>query len=189
MRFLKNEDSWSLDALTPAEWQLIEELPGIAAGEGFRPASRERLFPSPFDTSTLADEDTLSHVDDWEEFVKPDLESTFSQSRDIVKEDLSGVRNLSPEEMPEIDAFEWLGENLELKRVDVPVEHTEPWYSVLNQARLLMNEEYGLADAEDRAIAQSEGIHSIDQDRVLLLAQYELYSVLQSILIESIMDL
>lgn len=189
MRFLKNDEHWSLDALTPAEWQLMDELPNIAAGDDFHPGSRERLFPSPFDTNTLINEDTYSQLEDWEEFVRPDLEDTFSRARDTVREDLNRVRTLSPEEHPEVEAFEWLGAGLELRRVDVATVHTEAWYSVLNQARLLMNEEYGLADSDDRVIAQTEGIESLDQDRVILLAQYELYSVLQSILIESIMDL
>ena len=78
--------------------------------------------------------------------------------------------------------------NSELRRVIVPFEHTEAWYSTLNQARLLMNEEFDLATAEERHLAKSLGPEIVGSDRLLLIAQYELYSFIQSILVEKVMQ-
>ena len=73
-------------------------------------------------------------------------------------------------------------------RLEVKIENTELWYSALNQARLLLNEEYDLADSGDRLLIQMEGPDAVDENRLLLLAQYEIYSVIQNILIESVME-
>ena len=47
MRFQLLSDSWTLDVLTPTEWELVSELPDIASGELFSEKARERLYPSP----------------------------------------------------------------------------------------------------------------------------------------------
>ena len=50
-----------------------------------------------------------------------------------------------------------------------------------------MNEEYDLADAEERMLIRSSGTGGMDEERMILFAQYELYSVVQSILVENLM--
>ena len=65
----------------------------------------------------------------------------------------------------------------------------EAWYSALNQARLLMNEVHDLADAMERFrwpedAEDGGGDRPFDGAQVLLMAQYEFYTALQSILIE-----
>ena len=50
-----------------------------------------------------------------------------------------------------------------------------------------MHEEYDLADAEERTLIRSLGTGSMDEERMLLFAQYELFSVVQSILVENLM--
>ena len=75
-----------------------------------------------------------------------------------------------------------------MRRIVVPHEHTEAWYSTLNQARLLMNEEYDLANASERQLVKTLDPSLVGEDRLLLIAQYELYSVIQSILVENLME-
>jgi hypothetical protein len=75
-----------------------------------------------------------------------------------------------------------------MRRIVVAHEHTEAWYSTLNQARLLMNEEYDLANAEERQLIRAMDPSLVGEDRLLLIAQYELYSVIQSILVENLMQ-
>lgn len=188
MRFILTEDSWILDALSPTEWQLISEIPLIASGVHFTEKTRERLFPSPLANDALADEETISQLEDWDELIKPDLLEAFEASRETVQSDLEKVEVvpvesiLSPEEADLNFAVD------EFYRLEVKIENTELWYSALNQARLLMNEEYDLADSGDRLLIQMEGPDAVDENRLLLLAQYEIYSVIQNILIESIME-
>jgi hypothetical protein len=198
MRFILAEDFWVLDALSPAEWQLIRELPEVASGIRFGEKTRERLYPSPLSEEVIADESTLSQIEDWDELIRPELEESFARARFIVEKDLRNARTvpfselvadeLSDDEFE--DEFEEAGFTVpthEFYRVNVPHENTEPWYSTLNQARLLMNEEYDLADAEERILLRSLGAAAMDEERMVLFAQYELYSVVQSILVENLM--
>jgi len=92
------------------------------------------------------------------------------------------------EEVPEPDPAKTDETISQLKRLRVPLDHTEAWYSVLNQARILMNEEFDLAQSDDRLLLQSQSEENVDQERLILLAQYELYSVIQSILVENVMN-
>ena len=62
MRFILAEEFWVLDALSPAEWQLIRELPDVAAGNRFSDKAKERLFPSPLSEEVIADESTLTQI-------------------------------------------------------------------------------------------------------------------------------
>lgn len=195
MRFILSEHFWVLDALSPSEWHLIRILPEMASGKHFHQRSRDRLFPSPISDDVIADESTLSQIEDWDELIRPELEEAFSEARAVVGEDLNRVRNVPLDEVFDegayVDEMEDVGDERESDRayrVEVPHEHTESWYSTLNQARLLMHEEYGIADAEERYLAKTMGMKGLDEERMLLIAQYELYSVLQSILVENIMN-
>jgi hypothetical protein len=133
-------------------------------------------------------------MEDWEELVRPELEEVFESARIIVESDLSESQTYTFAEDGDDDLFrEELGELgvpadlRELRRVVVPFEHTEAWYSTLNQARLLMNEEFDLAAAEERHLAKTLGPGSVGSDRLFLIAQYEMYSFLQSLLVEKVM--
>lgn len=194
MRFILSEDHWALDSLFPGEWEWIRMLPGLAAGEGFSHSSRERLFPSPLAPEVLADVGTISQMEDWNELVRPGLEEVFAGARAVVEQDLSEcqVYNTAEDEVedPFREELEELGFPVdlpEMRRVVVPFEHTEAWYSTLNQARLLMNEEFDLATAEERHLAKALGPELVGSDRLLLIAQYEMYSFIQSILVEQVM--
>ncbi|MDF1658172.1 MAG: hypothetical protein P1U58_11215 [Verrucomicrobiales bacterium] len=190
MRFQLTEDYWALDALSPAEWHLVAELPPTAAGEKFSEKTKARLFPSPLSPDALADEDTLSSVDDWNEFVQPEIETTFKEAREVVEKDLSEVELVSMEEYFSPEQYELIKEDLpELRKITVLLENTEAWYSTLNQARLLMNEEYDLASSEERMMLRLEQAENVDQERLLIFAQYELYSAVQGMLVENVMGL
>jgi len=187
MRFVLTDESWFLDALSASEWHLLCELPPTAAGEKFEQSTRDRLFPSPLANDTLADEASLAEIDDWNSFVRPDLDEGFADARAVVQVDLDSVESFPADAILEPEQIEFAGGEKELRRVVVPLENTEAWYSALNQARLLMNEEYDLTDGGDRFMLEMQGPDAVDQDRMLLLAQYEMYSVIQSILVENVM--
>jgi len=190
MRFQLTDDYWALDALSPAEWHLVAELPATAAGEPFSEETKARLFPSPLSPDSLADEETLDSVEDWNEFVQPDIESTFREAREIVEKDLAAVEMVSMEEFFSPAQYEAIKEDLpDLRRVKIAIEHTDAWYSTLNQARLLMNEEYDLASSEERMMLRLEQQENVDPDRLLVFTQYELYSAVQGMLVEHVMGL
>ncbi len=195
MRFLLTEHHWVLDSLFPGEWEWLCQLPDIAAGKGMRPEALERLYPSPLAPDVLAEESTLSQTEDWKELIHPEMAESFAAARSIVAADLARSEASRLDDYPEDDPirqeFEEAGipaELLEMRRILVPAKNTEAWYSTLNQARLLMNEEYGLATAPERHGKEALTLEGLGEDRLLLIAQYELYSVVQSILVENVMQ-
>ena len=190
MRFQLTDDYWALDALSPAEWHLVAELPGTAAGKEFSEETRARLYPSPLSPDALADEETLESVEDWNEFVQPEIESTFQEAREVVEKDLAEVELVSMEEFFSPEQYESIKEDLpDLRRVKIAMENTEAWYSTLNQARLLMNEEFDLASSEERMMLRLEQQEHVDPERLLIFTQYELYSAVQGMLVEHVMGL
>lgn len=190
MRFLLTEEFWVLDALNAAEWHFISELPEVAAGTGIDKQSRERLYPSPLTDDELLNEDSFNQLEDWEEIVKPDLESSFKADRERVERDLADVSVVPREEVDpsafdsEQEMFTSLGE---LKRLVIPLEHSDAWYSTLNQARLLLNEAHSLAESSERLLFMTDQ-EKLEPRLAMKLAQYEMYSAIQSILVENVMQ-
>lgn len=187
MRFILGEDSWLLDAISPVEWQLISEIPLTASGEHFTEETRERLYPSPLTKDTLADESTVSQLEDWDELIKPDLEEGFKDAREVVQRDIETAQKIPLEEILPPEELESLEGMPEMLRLEIPLTHSEAWYSALNQARLLLNEEYDLADSEDRLLVQMAGPDAIEESRFMILAQYEIYSAIQCFLVDNTM--
>ncbi len=191
MRFTLRQSEWSLDFLSTAEWYFVYELPNLAAGKGFSDQTRANIIPPPIvdaDGEAVENED----VDDWNEFVRPDIDDIFDQSLAIVSRDIEAAQKSE-------NPMEWFDEDEDVPetplegpmwRVPVTMDHAEAWYGVLNRARLLMNEEHGLAEDDSRFIASLFGAESgeIPQDKALMLAQYEFYCVIQNILIENVIQ-
>ena len=88
--------------------------------------SEQRLFPDPTG-GREAEADA-----DWREFVRPELEDYFAANRDVVEEDLEGLR-------------ESKGGGLE---VEIPMAHLPQWIHALNQARLALNTKHNLGERE-----------------------------------------
>ena len=106
MRFTLRENEWVLDFLNTAEWYFVYELPGLASGEGFSDEVRRKLLSSP-----IVDENgepvVSEETEDWDEFVRPDLEEGFAQDRAIVALDIDGAEKTE-------DPEEWFEEEEEI---------------------------------------------------------------------------
>ena len=192
MRFVLSEHEWILDLLNTAEWYFVFELPNLAAGQGFSPQVRDSIFASPV-VDAEGNPIESDESDDWNEFVRPDIEDRFARDREVVSADIEAAEQTD-------DPAKWLDDDEILppefpdgpfRRVRVPMDHTEQWYSTLNMTRLLMNSAHGLAEDDSRFLLSFFGEiadESISQDKALLLAQYEFYCVIQNILLENIMS-
>ncbi|MCB1229552.1 MAG: hypothetical protein KDN19_04770 [Verrucomicrobiae bacterium] len=206
MKFILTEESWILSDLDPIEWTFLDRIPEMAAGEALPPQFRQRLLPDPIDVPASERENEEGFLNDWGEYVRPDLESAFVAARDQVSRDLAlaavdGEFELVEDDEEEIDETVVDDEDEEEAgadhfiprpepipaRIEVAREASDAWYSALNQARLLMNEAHDLADATERfhwPDGDGTDVPPLDGARLLLLAQYEFYTALQSILIE-----
>ncbi|HRX56926.1 MAG: hypothetical protein R3F31_08510 [Verrucomicrobiales bacterium] len=85
--YLENDpDRWVISDLNPLEWLFLSRLPSTAAGEGMAHDSRLRLFPDPLTNTPGVEPDEL--VEEWKEYVVPDLANQFQEARETVAQDL-----------------------------------------------------------------------------------------------------
>jgi len=191
MRFLLTEDHWVLDALNDTEWQFLAELPAIANGKDIDPQSRERLFPTPLPDEALLDEESFEQLEDWNELIRPELENGFREAREQVEKDLGDVLTVTTGELATVpgDAtYADAVEDREWKRVIVSMENTDQWYSTLNQARLLLNEAHDLAQSAERFYLSGSLYENLEPREAILLAKYNMFSAIQNILVENVMQ-
>jgi hypothetical protein len=162
LQVLKN-GAWEMAEMREMELHLLSSI-AVAADVSGHEKARRRLFPS------RATSDEEEGGEDWKEFVVPELERAFKDAIEIVNGDLAAVERSVKE-----------GE--EIFCVKVPVDHTEQWYSALNQARLALGEKYDLPVSEEEFLAES----AVFDDRWLAGAQSHLYAVIQTFLLETVM--
>lgn len=204
MRIVLSQEGWVFDGLTGLEWLFLQRLPALVDELSADEGACLRLYPDPIrenekeareGTGTDGDDERI--VDDWKKYVRPELVTLFDEARQIVAKDLEKAQQFE-DEGGEADSGDRMFYSLE-----VSGEHVEQWSSTLNQARLLMNEAYALADSERRL---AEGVMDLPEDpeegedkearsrqakaypKWLLLAQYGFYGAIQSFLIDTLMD-
>lgn len=217
MRIVLSQQGWVFDGLSGLEWLFLQRLPilvdELSADEG----ACLRLFPDPIREQDRvarqgsgSDEDEEVIVDDWKEYVRPELQTLFDEACQVVATDLLEVQQGVV--AADLDADGGAedsekGEEQVFYSLEVKGEHVEQWNSALNQVRLLMNEVYDLAESE-KGLAESllEEVEQVgDADggsgqqqrsrqadaypQWLLLAQYGFYGAIQSFLIEQIMEI
>lgn len=127
---------------------LLREIPLLGTPAS---GSERRLFPDP---TGGRDPDADA---DWQEFVRPELEEHFAMNRDVVEEDLQGIRDAGAGGL----------------EVEIPLAHLSQWIHALNQARLALNAQYNLGDRdleEDTDLSAEEG---------LVLFRIQFYGLLQ----------
>jgi hypothetical protein len=190
MRFTLRENEWVLDFLNTAEWHFVSEISDLASGARFAKEISESILPCPI-VDALGKPEYSEATQEWDEFVKPDIVDGFAQDRLIVAQDIEKAEKVD-------NPLEWFEEEEDIPanlpegpmwRVVVPTEHTEQWYSTLNQTRILMNKAHGLAEDGSRFLLSFLGMSSgIPPEKALLLAQYEFYCVIQNILVENLMN-
>ncbi len=192
MRFVVLEEVWGLDALNPIEWHFLCELPAAAAGTDMEPSIvKNKLFPSPLDDTAKDDPDSSQQIEDWDEYVQPEIEAAFGEARELVGKDLETAEKLQPAELFDAEELEEIelpeGDLPDYRRLLIPLNHIDAWYSVLNQARLLMNEEHEIAESMERFAVLMGSEEELSPEKGMLFAQYEMYSAIQSILVENLM--
>jgi len=168
MRAELDDEAWILDEIGEVEWLMLSQLPD-AADFTRSEKGKLRLLPEPVEE--------LEAAADWREYVQPELEGQFQDEVRVVGADLGQAEESAQKTKAGGNCY----------RLRVPLEHTEIWYSVLNQARLILNEEHGIA-ARERGLVQGEtSPTSIDEQTWLLMVQYRIYGAIQEFLLTHLM--
>ncbi|MCB1237719.1 MAG: DUF2017 family protein [Verrucomicrobiae bacterium] len=173
-----SENNWAFEHLGPFEWRFFTELPADAAGESVDAYCRRRLLPDPLDVPAGKRGEHEDFINDWNEYVRPDLTAGFREARERVAADLKNARRAAASLPPTEEGHPG--------RISVALDGVEAWYSTLNQARLLLNEQHRIADSIDNFIEEDMSIE-LQSDLLLLLAKYEFYTAVQAIMVENLM--
>lgn len=166
-----NGDDWVLTDIGDVEWFMLVQLPD-AADPSRSERGRRRLFPEVTDAAAHPDV-----CDDWKQFVQPEIADRFSREVQIIAEDLGRAEETKARR----------GKDLR-HRLAVPLSHAETWYSVLNQARLILNEEHEIAGTERQLLSGSRHPSEIDEQKWLLLVQYRVYASIQEFLLRELIE-
>ena len=99
------------------------------------PAILERLYPRPLDPDEPEDEQDAAE-EDWSDYVRPELETAFDENMLTVMTDLAEAR-----------LSEATGEEI-YYCLEVPGDHLEAWFQVLNRARIVLSLKHRLPLSE-----------------------------------------
>lgn len=139
------------------EAELLRQVPACCElDQGSNAESR--IFPVP------ADATELNLLQDWNEYVRPELKHLFLSAKETVEADLGQLKMK-------------VGH---LGRFLVPMEHGEPWLNALNQARLILAAKYEFSEAELSALESPKTF----SQRELVLHQINFYAAIQERIIE-----
>jgi hypothetical protein len=138
-----------------------------------------RIFQRP----VVAEDATPEMLDEWREYVVPELQSLFQNAVDTVIADVAAAKVDETPAVADEDDDDLEADPDEPRFIiHIPADHVEDWYRALNQARLCMSERHGIDS--DR---QSLLLELIASGQVDVLFQYELFTGFQDWLIRAVM--
>jgi hypothetical protein len=155
------ESSIELVDIEPIEADLLRQIP-IVCESGGDSQSEARLFSNPAD----AGEGQI--LNDWVEYVQPELRHLFLSAKNTVKEDLEKITNFPGR----------------LGRLVVPRGHSDAWLNALNQARLILATKFNFTDRE---LSLHEAPKWFSR-RESVLRQINFYAEIQERIIDAIED-
>ena len=157
-----------LSGMPAAQLCMLEQVALHADPSGSAAAS-ERLYQSPVKQPQNVTDEEL--VDDWQEFVMPDLRHEFTRQLDCVAHALSQAQPESTpsplhedslhddslhddslregEDEDEDESEDEATSPAATYELIIPFDHIESWYGALNQARLVMQERYEFPETEN----------------------------------------
>jgi hypothetical protein len=153
------EDSIELAEIETIEAELLRKIPSVCDTGGDNRAET-RLFSSPADTSER------QFLNDWDEYVRPELRHLFLSARKTVEADLEKLSDRPGH----------------LGRLVVPRSHGDAWLNTLNQARLVLACKFGFSDEE----LSTRDIPKSFSRRDLVLLQINFYAAIQERIIDAI---
>jgi hypothetical protein len=154
-----SEDSIEFTDIEPIEADLLRQIPILCDSPGDRRAE-SRLFSSP------ADAGEVQFLNDWEEYVRPELRHIFVSARTTVERDLEAIQ-----ERPGYSS-----------RLVILCGHGEAWLNALNQARLILANKFEFSDEE---LSLHEVPRSFSR-RDLVLLQINFYAAIQERIIDAL---
>jgi hypothetical protein len=155
------KDLIEFSEVDPIEAELLRQIPDLCAVTD-DPRIEERLFTEP------ADSTETEFIEDWNEYVKPELRHLFLSARKLVEVDLAGM---------EVSAKRG-------GKLLIPVAHGDAWLNTLNQARLILATRYNFTERELSSPHSPKSFSLRD----LALWQIDFYALIQERIIDAFSD-
>jgi len=174
----KAKGSWRLSAMEEIHVQLLNQAAGDAS-ERESAAGRARFLASPLNEEDAVLEEEF--LEDWQEFVAPDLHEKFTNEASVFQRDLQAIETYR------------VGTNREreLFRVTLPLAHGFDWFSALNQARIMLDLRYKFHDEADEFVAElpPEVLGEMDpQERLAAYLRYDFYCMIQEWIVRNVLS-
>ena len=140
--------------------ELLKRVPE-SADPGDNAAARTRIFSPPTEDKSEAE-----MLDDWQDYVEPELAHLFQSNRELIESDLQNLQ-VDPE----------TGEGA----LCFPFSHVDGWLNGLNQARLTLAARYDLNEDEMEGTVMPTG-----DGRAFALLQVYVYAGVQQLLLSQL---
>jgi hypothetical protein len=149
-----------ISQLDPLLRELLQRIVASADPSGSA-AAEQRLFSRPSD-----DPEESALIEDWREYVEPELRRIFQSDLEVIDGDLTTLREESPEGGSELT---------------IPLSHLESWVHGLNQARLALSARHAFTEEDMDRILPLAG-----DPRSLALLQVRFYVILQEFFLQEL---
>lgn len=172
----KKEGVWRLSDMEEVHVRLLRQAADDASMKDDK-EGQARLYPLPISSKDLLSEGEF--LEDWKEFVTDELNTQFASDVGILLNDLDDLESYSAKESGHEDKY----------RLTIPISHGNAWFSSLNQARLLLDQQYVLhpGGEEFEPDAASDIIGEVDSaQRFAAFMRYELYAVIQEWIVKHV---
>lgn len=170
----KKEGHWRLSDMEEIHVQLLRQAADDASLKDDK-EGQPRLYPLPVSSKDLLCEGEF--LEDWKEYVTDELQTQFASDVGILLDDMDALETDDAEK-----------KESELKyALTVPLEHGNAWFSALNQARLLLDQQYVLhpEGGEFEPDADAALVGDVDPaQRFAAYMRYEFYAVIQEWLVK-----
>lgn len=173
----KKEELWRLSDMEEVHVQLLRQSADDASMRDDK-EGQARLYPLPVSSKEVMREGEF--LEDWQEYVTEELNTQFASDVGILLDDIDALETYQSEETGHETRY----------RLSVPVEHGRPWFSTLNQARLLLDQQYILHPygEEFEPDASPEFIGDVDPaQRFAAYMRYEFYAVIQEWIVKHVL--
>lgn len=165
----KKEELWRLSDMEEIHVQLLRQAAEDASLKDDK-EGQARMYPLPVSSQDVQREGEF--LEDWKEFVTDELNTQFASDVGILLDDMDALETQVAEKAGQEDRYS----------LAVPVDHGHAWFSTLNQARLLLDQQYVLhpQGQEFEPDAGPESIGEVDPaQRFAAYMRYEFYAVIQ----------
>ena len=157
-----DEQTLQISQIDPLLGELLRRVVTSADPTGSA-AAQERLFSKPSE-----DPEESGFIEDWQEYVKPELRHLFQSALEVISGDLGRMRAES---------------SAGGSTLTIPMSHVENWIHGLNQARLALSARHAFTEEDmDRILPLAGDPHS------LALLQVRFYGILQELFLQELDD-